>query len=136
MGVDAEPHGPLPPGVSRTIALPAEHAWLDAVATEVPDLHLDRVLFSAKEATYKAWFPLTRRWLGFEDAEITIQLEQQSDTAAHGTFQSRILIDPSVNDGGTPLQQLHGNWTIKRGFVVAATTVPAAAHASTPKQGE
>jgi len=27
-------------------------------------------LFCAKEATYKAWFPLTKRWLGFEDAHI------------------------------------------------------------------
>ena len=34
-------------------------------------LHWDRILFCAKEATYKAWFPLTQRWLGFEDAHIT-----------------------------------------------------------------
>jgi len=24
----------------------------------------DRLLFSAKESVYKAWFPLTGRWLG------------------------------------------------------------------------
>ena len=29
----------------------------------------DRLLFSAKEAVYKAWFPLAGRWLGFEDAD-------------------------------------------------------------------
>ncbi len=32
----------------------------------------DRLLFSAKESVYKAWFPLTGRWLGFEEAAITI----------------------------------------------------------------
>jgi 4'-phosphopantetheinyl transferase EntD len=32
----------------------------------------DGVLFSAKETVYKAWFPLTHRWLGFEQASITI----------------------------------------------------------------
>ena len=32
----------------------------------------DRLLFSAKESVYKAWFPLARRWLGFEEADIEI----------------------------------------------------------------
>ena len=42
----------------------------------LPDgLHWDRILFCAKEATYKAWFPLTHRWLGFEDAHITFDVD-------------------------------------------------------------
>ncbi|WP_280922759.1 4'-phosphopantetheinyl transferase superfamily protein [Streptomyces sp. MZ04] len=35
-------------------------------------MHWDRLLFSAKEAAHKAWFPLTRMPLGFEDVDITI----------------------------------------------------------------
>lgn len=32
----------------------------------------DRVLFCAKETVYKAWFPLTHCWLGFQEASVTI----------------------------------------------------------------
>ena len=49
-------------------------------------LHWDRILFCAKEATYKAWFPLTQRWLGFEDAHITFDVD---DGGAAGGFESR-----------------------------------------------
>ena len=59
-------------------------------------LHWDRILFCAKEATYKAWFPLTQRWLGFEDAHITFDVDASGDT---GTFASRILIDPAAQSG-------------------------------------
>ena len=37
-----------------------------------PAICWDRLLFSAKESVYKAWFRATGRWLGFEDAEVTI----------------------------------------------------------------
>lgn len=67
LGIDAEPHGPLPDGVLPAVSIEAERTWLDTQETGGP-VHWDRVLFCAKEATYKAWFPLTGRWLGFEDA--------------------------------------------------------------------
>ena len=50
-----------------------------------PDVCWDRLLFSAKESVYKAWFPLAGRWLGFADADITIN-------AADGTFLVRLLV--------------------------------------------
>ena len=42
-------------------------------------LHWDRILFCAKEATYKAWFPVTKRWLGFEDAHIVFTVDDSAD---------------------------------------------------------
>ena len=45
---------------------------LAALARAVPLTHWGRLLFSAKEAVYKAWYPLTGRWLGFEEARLTI----------------------------------------------------------------
>ena len=30
-------------------------------------------MFCAKESVYKAWFPMTGRWLGFEDATLTVE---------------------------------------------------------------
>ena len=124
LGVDAEPHEGLPPGVLEAVSLQSERDWVRAVLAGDPELRVDKLLFSAKEATYKAWFPLTRRWLGFEDAELSFRTEHaertQSGVGARGTFTSRILIAPDVIDGGSPLQVLSGRWVIESGFVVAA----------------
>jgi len=115
LGIDAEPHEPLPDGVLDLTSIEAER---DVLATRPAGLHWDRLLFCAKETTYKAWFPLTRRWLGFEDAHITFdQTGDVADGGAHGTFVSRILIDPAAADGGAPLLELPGRWLVARGFI-------------------
>ena len=116
VGIDAEPHGVLPKGVLGAVALPAEQ---DAVGTLEGDLHWDRILFCAKEATYKAWFPLTHRWLGFEDAHITFELDS---TGSSGTFLSRILIDPAA-ESGPPLTELPGRFTVSNGLVLTAISL-------------
>jgi 4'-phosphopantetheinyl transferase EntD len=106
----------LPKGVLGAVALPAEQ---DAVATLEGDLHWDRILFCAKEATYKAWFPLTHRWLGFEDAHITFELDSSGSS---GTFLSRILIDPAA-ESGPPLTELPGRFTVSNGLVLTAISL-------------
>ena len=45
-----------------------ERIHLARLAAERPEVCWDRLLFSLKESVHKAWFPLTRRWLGFEQA--------------------------------------------------------------------
>ena len=96
VGIDAEPHDVLPDGVLKAISLPAERHEIGALPT---GLHWDRILFCAKEATYKTWFPLTSRWLGFEDAHITFDVDA---TGMTGSFVSRILIDPAARSGPPP----------------------------------
>ena len=113
LGIDAEPHDVLPKGVLDSISLPAER---DQLATLPGGLHWDRILFCAKEATYKAWFPLTHRWLGFEDAHITFTV---GPTPAAGTFVSRILIDPAA-EHGPPLTELSGQWSVTDGLALTA----------------
>ena len=113
VGIDAEPHDVLPTGVLDAISLPAERAELIAMPA---GLHWDRILFCAKEATYKAWFPVTRRWLGFEDAHITFDVDE---TGAAGGFQSQILIDPAALSG-PPLQTLAGRWSVRDGLALTA----------------
>lgn len=113
VGIDAEPHDVLPNGVLDAVSLPAERREL----TLLPgDLHWDRILFCAKEATYKAWFPLTHRWLGFEDAHITFALDESGRA---GTFESRILIDP-VAESGPPLTLLTGRWSVSKDLALTA----------------
>lgn len=113
IGIDAEPHDVLPNGVLDAIAVPAERVELGAL----PDsLHWDRILFCAKEATYKAWYPLTHRWLGFEDAHITFGVDGSGTT---GSFRSQILIDPAA-EHGPPLTALDGRWSVRDGVTLTA----------------
>ena len=113
VGIDAEPHDVLPDGVLDAVSLPAERRELAAL----PDgLHWDRILFCAKEATYKAWFPLTRRWLGFEDAHIVFDVDS---TGTAGEFVSQVLIDPEAVSG-PPLTALRGRWTVSNGLALTA----------------
>jgi 4'-phosphopantetheinyl transferase EntD len=112
IGIDAEPHGVLPDGVLDAISLPVERREISDLPT---GLHWDRILFCAKEATYKAWFPLTERWLGFEDAHITFDI----DSDGGGSFVSRILIDPAARSG-PPLEELAGRWSVAGGLALTA----------------
>lgn len=113
VGIDAEPHGVLPDGVLNAISLPVERHEIGALPG---GLHWDRILFCAKEATYKAWFPLTQRWLGFEDAHITFGVEE---SGLAGTFVSKILIDPAARFG-PPLTELSGRWSVGGGLALTA----------------
>jgi 4'-phosphopantetheinyl transferase EntD len=113
VGVDAEPHDVLPDGVLDAISLEEERREIAALAD---GLHWDRILFCAKEATYKAWFPLTKRWLGFEDANITFEV---ADSGSAGGFVSRILVDGAALSG-PPLSALSGRWLVERGLVLTA----------------
>lgn len=116
VGLDAEPHGPLPDGVLAAVASPGEQARMAALAAARPQVSWDRMLFSAKESVYKAWFPLTGRWLGFEDASVDID-------PARGTFTARLLVDgPVVN--GAVLTGFTGRWLVGRGLVVTAIAIP------------
>lgn len=117
IGIDAEPHDTLPEGILDSVSLPPEREWLRGTAS---GLHLDRLLFCAKEATYKAWWPLTARWLGFEEAHITFEIEDSGTGFGSGTFHSRILVPGQTNDGGAPLLTFDGRWLIADGFILTA----------------
>ncbi|OZE46076.1 4'-phosphopantetheinyl transferase [Rhodococcus sp. 05-2254-6] len=119
VGIDAEPHGPLPDGVLEAVSLEAEREWLATAGRE--DVHWDRVLFCAKEATYKAWEPLTGRWLGFEDAHITFERTGSGDDVS-GTFRSELLV-PGDTVSGPPLRAFDGRWMVAGGLVMTAISV-------------
>jgi 4'-phosphopantetheinyl transferase EntD len=113
VGIDAEPHDVLPNGVLGAISLPSELAEITALPS---GLHWDRILFCAKEATYKAWFPVTHRWLGFEDAQIAFEVDESGHA---GSFVSTILIDPAA-ESGPPLERLPGRWSVRNGLTLTA----------------
>lgn len=115
VGIDAEPHAPLPDGLLGDIAWEEELPHLSELSRLDPTLHWDRLLFSAKESVYKAWFPLTRRWLGFEDARLRL-----NPTAR--TFEARLLVEgPDV--GGRTIDRFRGAWLVRDGLVLTAIAV-------------
>ncbi|MFF4823680.1 4'-phosphopantetheinyl transferase [Streptomyces sp. NPDC001312] len=123
LGIDAEPHAPLPEGVLSTIALPAEERRLARLAALHPGVHWDRLLFSAKESVYKAWFPLTGKWLEFEEADV--EVSTAAGPAPRGELRARLLVPGPLVDGRR-LGHFEGRWTVSQGLVVTAVTVPRA----------
>jgi 4'-phosphopantetheinyl transferase EntD len=66
---------------------------------------------------YKAWFPLTGRWLDFTEARIGVQPEA-------GTFTACLLV-PGPTVGGRTLTGFAGRWLARDGLVLTAIAVPA-----------
>lgn len=116
LGIDAEPNVPLPAGVLARVAVAQERTMLERLAAEEPAVHWDRLLFCAKEAIYKVWFPLARSWLGFEDALLTLH---QSGDGCAGTFEGRLLVPGPSLEGGS-LATLSGRWLARDGLLLTA----------------
>ena len=116
IGIDAEPDAPLPDGVLGLIATAAEHDHL--AAAHGPDgPNWDRLLFSAKEAVYKAWFPL----VGSGSTTTTLK---SASIHKHRTFTALLSRDDLILNG-RPIRQLHGRWIRERGIVLTAVVLRA-----------
>ncbi|MFD7708762.1 4'-phosphopantetheinyl transferase [Streptomyces sp. NPDC059785] len=123
LGIDAEPHAPLPEGVLDSIALPSERERLRRLTADTPGIHFDRLLFSAKESVYKAWFPLTRQWLDFSEADIALRTDPAvREGVGSGGFRAELLV-PGPLVGGARVAAFHGRWTVQRGLLATAVTV-------------
>jgi 4'-phosphopantetheinyl transferase EntD len=112
IGIDAEVHAALPLDVLQQVCFDDELLWLKQ---SPPDLHWDCLMFSIKEAIFKAWFPLTGRWLGFEDVQITFNPEQE-------TFHARLLQGLLVLTDRT-LTGFSGRYAVRHGLALSAVVV-------------
>jgi 4'-phosphopantetheinyl transferase EntD len=117
VGIDAEANQPLPEHLIGDIALPRERALLGILEREDPRVNWDRLLFCIKESVYKAWFPLAERWLGFEDAMVTIDRLGE-------TFSARLLV-PGPTLAGRELTGFSGRWLVRDGLIFAAIALSA-----------
>jgi 4'-phosphopantetheinyl transferase EntD len=117
IGIDTEPNDVLPEGVLRHIATEDEESWVSELMRARPEVYWDRLLFSAKESVYKAWFPLAQRWLGFHDAVVTVD-------PIGGTFEARLLV-PGPTVAGRPLTAFRGRWLVRDGLVLTAIAIRA-----------
>jgi len=119
LGIDAELHRPLPHGVAAMVCTQRERDW---IASAPDGTHWDTVVFCAKESVFKAWFPSTGRWLGFDGAELAIEPRE-------GRFDVRFLVPVPPGPEGRP-PRLAGRFAVAGKYVL--TAVAAAPRWSTP----
>jgi hypothetical protein len=101
LGIDAEPHVPLPAGVMGGVALPDERRHLARLARSHPQVAWERVPSSAKESVYRASLPLTGRWLGFLDRAVAPDPD-------NGTFTAALRVPG-------PVDRFTGRWRVPEG---------------------
>jgi 4'-phosphopantetheinyl transferase EntD len=111
LGIDAELHAALPDGVASLVITAADRDRLPTAA----GVHWERVVFSAKESVFKAWWPLTRTWLGFADA--TIDLDP-----ANGSFRAQLHHPPG--SPATAPASLSGRFATTDDLVLTAVVAP------------
>jgi 4'-phosphopantetheinyl transferase EntD len=108
IGIDAEPDAALPASLTGTVATGPERAWISRHTAAPHGVCWDRLLFSAKEAACKLWYPLTGRWLGFQEVAIGL--------ATTGTFT--VDVSPATGDGRAT--RMTGRWLARDGLIVTA----------------
>lgn len=113
LGIDAEVDEELPSGVLSLISVDEERY---SIATASRRLNWGRLLFSAKESIFKAWFPLTGEWLGFEDAVVTIIPDDESFVAQ---------LPHTLVPGTDCPSELRGRFLIAKGLILTAVSIPA-----------
>lgn len=118
LGIDAESRAPLPEGVLRLVSTPEERSVLTELVADEPGVPWDRLLFSAKEAVYKAWYPVTRTWLGFHQATVSF-------SPASGSFTVRLQVSPDQVRAVTKGRPLTGRYVITDKHLLTAACVPA-----------
>ena len=119
LGIDAEPHLALPDGVLDRVTLPAERRALGGLPAGV---RWDRLLFSAKESVYKAWYPLAQCWLGFEDARLDFHA---GTDPTRGTFTAELLVPGMPPVAGRPVRVLSGRYAVGGGLLATAIALGA-----------
>jgi len=95
IGIDVEPDQPVTLGVERRVCTPPEAAWLDSGPGEDRG-HRGRMIFSVKEAVYKAFYPKLREFWGFQDVNVEIDLPAQRFTARPPPTSGAVQVEGRV----------------------------------------
>jgi len=111
IGVDAELNHVLPTEIGLQITTLYERAWLVSAPA---DVNWIAILFGAKESIFKAWFPLQRTWLGFEDVSISFRPAEQ---AFYATPTSTTSLDSGI------VSRMSGRYLVINGFIFTSVVI-------------
>jgi 4'-phosphopantetheinyl transferase EntD len=115
LGIDAEPNAPLPRDVVLMVSSSIEREHLRLLADARPCVSWDRLLFCAKEAVYKSWYPIQRQWLEFSDVAIQFDPFRESFSASLQPGYAARLRGESL--------ALSGRWARRQGLLLAAAVI-------------
>jgi enterobactin synthetase component D / holo-[acyl-carrier protein] synthase len=116
LGIDAEVNQPLPEGVAELVCTASEQAW--AAAAPGNEVNWPTLIFSAKESVYKAWYTITRQWLGYLDAELSVD-------CGSAAFEARLLV-PAPAALGSAFQCFRGSFAANPAHIFTAVSLSAA----------
>ena len=109
IGIDIEPAQPLPEDLAPRILTALERERIAALPSPLR-MHAERLVFCAKEAAYKAFFPRTRRFLDFPELQV--------DLDVNGNF----VVTPARPTMQFP--ELIGRYGVSDGYLATAVVVP------------
>jgi enterobactin synthetase component D / holo-[acyl-carrier protein] synthase len=108
IGIDAEVNDVLPDDLLALITNDLERKQITALANQ--EISWGRVLFSIKESIYKAFFPITRKWLEFGDVSVTICPEG-------ATFRATSFIKDLI-------RPIYGRFIVSPAHIITVAIVP------------
>ncbi|MGJ8544834.1 MAG: 4'-phosphopantetheinyl transferase family protein [Sulfitobacter sp.] len=112
IGIDLEPEADLPGDVLDLVCGEAERAWLAGLPAAQQG-RAGLLIFSAKEAFFKAQYPLTGAMIGFEAAQVFVDLQSGS-----------LSITPQEPLAGFAIgKPLPGRWAIAAGHLACAVVI-------------
>lgn len=115
LGIDAELGEPLREGLWRRVCTERERSWLADRPVGERGL-LAKVVFSVKECLYKAQYPLTLQFLGFQDVEAELDPDQ-------GSFE--IVFGRAAGTRFGAGDRLAGRFRQVDGLILCGLTLPA-----------
>lgn len=121
LGIDAEPHRPLPTGVERLVSTASERREWPQQTGLWPGV----VTFSAKEAAYKALAASGSGFLDFLDVRLEFTgLRQLGEKTWSGEFAAHLCVP--ARSAGLPAS-VGGSWLVADSLVFTAVVLPSVA---------
>jgi len=113
LGIDVEEDTPLARDLWPSIANSAERAWLDQQPNPG---QAGKLLFSAKEAAYKAQYVISRQFFGFDGMDLAFE----AGPANQGSFTATFTAEQPPFRAGARLQ---GRYAIGAGVIITAVEI-------------
>ncbi|MCR9093713.1 MAG: 4'-phosphopantetheinyl transferase superfamily protein [bacterium] len=110
IGVDLEPDEAVDREIERVVCRDGERAWVRAGGDGAVGRRV-RVVFSVKEAVYKAFYPRTREFWGFQDVLVEIDLDA-------GRYRATLPESAGV-------RQVSGRVALREGWILSTLAVRA-----------
>lgn len=111
LGLDAELDKPLRDRVGARVCTASERAHVADLPMLEP-ARWEKLVFSAKESFYKAYFPVARSFLGFQDVALRFDPEAQR-------FEARLLRDDKPGP-----RHASGRFALAAPHLITAVTLP------------